>query len=569
MKSEEFLAIRKGIDPTAEREGMDLFEYFDLMRGIERLTDRPDHYECLSDSCCEVFEVSHPVAFAEGSLSGEEGMHVLLATSYGKFIHCPYSRGDFTFINRVYTMRGFCDGPSYGIHTRQHLERLVAEVNAQRPLDPDRLNVACLHAPRFGLRIVPEENGDGVRLSLPSEWIQQHQGPSRLLSFEEIVNWFGMDQMRRLFRFPARMKKKEMMATLRQQYADPRRVQQAVKSLSFEGRTALRLMMRRPDGQDISSRLWDRYLGIEVNTAINELLQAQLTIIRPRGIGQYLPAEVADRIAPAAIAGDVVDLARLGPGPYRGYGQDQAKRVLPVRARLAAAELEDGSRLAQDVAAYLKGLRRGVRVSERLFVLPISTVRRINATFALPEELGAVKKEHQTRRFLFVDYFARELGLVDDEEGKAVPTGRAFDQEAFFHAWLDDIHYNELFLIPTLFIVEQTDVGRRGKKKAEPFLWTRRRREAVWDVVLGLPVGRWVRIGDFLAELRQAKGFFVRRWPGWECFDLELKRWLIDQCEWERVEGRLAEVILEHLGWLGRVSLRFRDGRVVEVKRSG
>ncbi|ODS36615.1 MAG: hypothetical protein A7316_04840 [Candidatus Altiarchaeales archaeon WOR_SM1_86-2] len=476
--------------------------------------DTEKHYPCVV--CHDVFKVDKPIRIVKDK---KGDYHALLNTRSGKYIHCSYAQESsdeynmFTFVSPAgIPCRGYHNNPS-GFTKKEFIE-YVEKLNSRKKITSDELNDVFLNACVLDFNVEFADN----KIKLPKKKIKDH----------EVI--LGKD-------------------------LNETKISSIIRRLSASAKIFIKFALneRHPNIEFLWAKVRDRYRGYMVNPSSKELGRVGLCY------DWHIPVEVKSIMRKYS---DAFEGFEGCDGLfYLRYGNELSKRKVIEYASLTNPGENTGEALEHDIKSYLNYIvGHTIRTSWRYNTMPISHIRKINDSFKIKEDLAGIKTEDKTRRFFFIDYFSRKLGLVDDFNDKLTVKNQDFAADDFFDAWLNDMVYNELFFIPEIYIEE--NFGYRDKdKKADPFMFLSKRRKSVIDVVNELN-HKWISVEEFFKKLCKNKGFFIREEMGWEVYDLEEKKWLIDKYEWDKVEGKYALIVLEIMNYFGLVLSEYKNNNL-------
>jgi hypothetical protein len=167
-----------------------------------------------------------------------------------------------------------------------------------------------------------------------------------------------------------------------------------------------------------------------------------------------------------------------------------------------------------------------------------------------------------TQRLRLLLHLCTEAGLIGVKEGLWTPTAEAAAwlkerdiarQRTLYQAWLGDVDWNELWLLPGL---RCEDTGWRN----DPLL----PRQVVLDYLRQCPVAMWLTIHSFVDSIHEVAPDLMRPdgdYDSWYIRDAQTGQYLMGWGSWPKVEGALIRYLLEQpLRWLGVVATGQSEG---------
>jgi len=210
---------------------------------------------------------------------------------------------------------------------------------------------------------------------------------------------------------------------------------------------------------------------------------------------------------------------------------------------------DDRDALARDAFVILSYLRNN-DVRTRKGILAARELARVR-----PRLVGT----QDPQRLLFLHHLCAQTGLIDREEGLWKPThaaatwlkeGALARHRSFYHAWLEDPHWNELWMMPG---VRCEDTGWHN----DPVL----ARKGALSYLVQCPVDTWLTTASFVESVHEVDPDFMRPdgdYDSWYISDAQAGHYLTGYSNWERVEGALIRYLLEQPWlWLGLVAIGY------------
>jgi hypothetical protein len=162
-------------------------------------------------------------------------------------------------------------------------------------------------------------------------------------------------------------------------------------------------------------------------------------------------------------------------------------------------------------------------------------------------------------RLRFLHHTCQQAGLIHREEGVWQPTVQAAEwlkaepltrRAALFKAWLEDMDWNDLCLIPG---ISCEDTGWRN----DPVV----ARQGIVRQLHKCPLETWLTVDSLIESVHEVEPDFMRPdgdYDSWYIRDLTTGHYLMGFRNWNRVEGAYIGYLLESpLLWLGVVALGY------------
>ncbi|MGQ9492967.1 MAG: helicase-associated domain-containing protein [Anaerolineae bacterium] len=260
---------------------------------------------------------------------------------------------------------------------------------------------------------------------------------------------------------------------------------------------------------------------------------------------------------------------------HRGYGMDEHYHgevffippeiqnvlpPLPVRLPVFAVEpasqpavvRDDQDAFARDAFVILSYLRN-YEVRTKMGVLAPRVLAQLRPRLIYPAD---------QKRLQFLHHLCKQTGLIHREEELWKPTSIAASWlkegaiarcRTFYHAWLEDANWNELWMMPR---VHCEDTGWRN----DPVL----ARKGMLNHLLKCPTDTWLTVASFVGSMHEMDPDFMRPdgdYNSWYIRDAQTGQYLMGYGAWEKVEGAWIRYLLEGpLLWLGVVATGYRQG---------